>query len=1284
MRKIKVICLRTHLICVASVGLALLSASAAHADATKLADQPFVTASGGSANVALTPSVEWPTALVNAHKDSTFDPNKVVGGVYSPYVGYFDPYKCYTYDSTNGYFVPASIATLKSVTVSSVTISSPRCSSQWSGNLLNFATMQTIDIFRWTMTGGSRYIDKPYDSSSSDASLVVLRRAYGNNQGNVFPTKTLSASVDGGISSYIKTGDLSNFKSTKDVTFTNYNQGSTVSVTNNSTSKSFNVYVQVCNASVGLESNCKEYSVKKSNGTIVTAYKPEGLMQQHKDDFRFAMFGYLNIQDSGYPPKEDGGVMRAPMQNITHELTDMGSYVSNPDPDLATTSGVNKSGAMNYLNNFGYPDSVWNPGGKYKSEDEVSELYAEAVRYFTGAKTASPSVIPSGGMTQAYTENYPVITDWSQYPAIQNTCDKNYIVGIGDVRTHADKHIWNASGDSYASGTSPITINNQTSNIDAATWTDSVGSLEGMGALSTKTGSIMGDGTGYRFPDSTSGLSGCCSYNGFLMSGIAYWAHTQDINTIMDGTQTISTYWVDVLELSNYIDKNQFWLAAKYGGFKDANNNGKPDNGEWNAKGGMISTFPIPDNYFAASDAKNLVAGLTETFSAIAAEAGSATGASAVTNSFAKDSIGQSTFQTSYDPSKWSGDLYANKTTASSDGSTITSTKIWSAATKLKAMNWDSDRHIVTMVDSKDASGNTILTPKPFRIANLSTTELATLGTDTTTQQLVWQYLRGDSTYEKTKFRERNGPLGDIVDSEPVAVGAPDKPYTDDFNPGYSSFKTTYASRKPVVYVGANDGMLHAFDASVDSNGDATSNSGKELWAFIPNAVYEGPTQEAAGASEVDGIAALASTAYSHHYYVNATPVVADIDISRIGLNWKDATTPNWHSILIGGLGKGGKTYYAIDVTDPSVMTSESSVAGKVLWEFSDPDLGFSFGEPLVFKTERWGWVVAISSGYNNSTGEGKLFLLNPWTGALLTDPISTGVGTTANPTGMTAMSGGAAPADWTFKQIYGGDLFGNVWRFELPSGVVKDSAGVITDPGSDTINITQFASLKDSSGAALPITVHPWLASDSHGNRYVMVGTGRALHQDDVFGGSTITAQQQSFFAIRDGTTSTPWQTSTLPAGVSFPITRDDMDQITNLTVGTPATPKVGWYYDLTSGNSTSGRERVIRNLSFNYGVIMWIGDTPASEANTCTPGWSSNVYAVNMLNGKSVLTSTSGSAVPYISVSGGLAGAIFVQVGSKIYILGTDTKGNSSLLTPSLTTGSKATVINWRTLGE
>ena len=208
-----------------------------------------------------------------------------------------------------------------------------------------------------------------------------------------------------------------------------------------------------------------------------------------------------------------------------------------------------------------------------------------------------------------------------------------------------------------------------------------------------------------------------------------------------------------------------------------------------------------------------------------------------------------------------------------------------------------------------------------------------------------------------------------------------------------------------MVYVASNDGMLHAFNG-----GDSTDpNAGQEAWAIIPREV-------------LPRLNRLADTNWAqlHEYTVDATPTVGDV---------YDGTA--WHTIMIAGLNKGGRAYYAVDITNP-----DSPV---MLWEFNttnDPDLGYTFGNPVISKLEDGRWVVFATSGLNNVTpgdGKGYLYVLDAMTGSIIYK-IGTGVGNTTTPSGLTKIRNWVdnGAVDNTTKRVYGVDIQGHIWRFDV------------------------------------------------------------------------------------------------------------------------------------------------------------------------------------------------------------------------------------------------------------
>ncbi|MDP3225659.1 MAG: pilus assembly protein, partial [Rubrivivax sp.] len=412
-----------------------------------------------------------------------------------------------------------------------------------------------------------------------------------------------------------------------------------------------------------------------------------------------------------------------------------------------------------------------------------------------------------------WVDGFPVITTWDD--PVQYSCQRNFILGIGDVNTHADKNVPGATptGNEPAK---PSAVSADTS-VDAVAATHKVGALHGLGAsLGT-----------------TNPYNGCCNNNSALMAGIAYDSNTRDIRpdnasipqTV--GKQTIQTYWLDILEFLTYKSNNQYYLAAKYGGAK------VPDTFDpyaatadlptawWSTTGETVGGQARPDNYFVASRPDQMVLGLNRAFAKIAADL------RAYTTSFATSLpqtaiSGSASYGAQYDAGTWTGEVQANTVAFDTTTGDPTLTLQWSFSSKLAAQlsgtGWNTGR---LMVSWNTASGTAV----PFRHASISAAQQTALDTvyrtgDDSADYL--NYLRGDPAHEESStatgsakiYRNRAQPVGDIVGSKVRPVGPPAAPISSAANPGYGTFKTTHASRTTLLYVGTNAGVLHAIDGS--------------------------------------------------------------------------------------------------------------------------------------------------------------------------------------------------------------------------------------------------------------------------------------------------------------------------------------------------------------------------------------------------------------------------------------------------------------------------------------
>lgn len=422
-----------------------------------------------------------------------------------------------------------------------------------------------------------------------------------------------------------------------------------------------------------------------------------------------------------------------------------------------------------------------------------------------------------------------------------------------------------------------------------------------------------------------------------------------------------------------------------------------------------------------------------------------------------------------------------------------------------------------------------------------------------------------DDTVDTRLYRFRETVLGDLVNSTPVFVGAPKANFAD---PGYGpdstlgSFKTTQATRAGTIYVGANDGMLHAINAL----------TGEERWAYVPTMV-------------LDNMWKLADKNYgngvSHSYYVDGDIVVNDVCMSSC----TSTAGAVWKTILVGGLSGGGKGYFALDITIPN--------SPVLLWEFDetkDNDIGFTYGNPVITKKSdpNGTWVVLITSGYNNisgsNLGKGFLYVLNAATGAVITK-YATGAGDAATPSGLAKINAYVTNAESNneAKFVYGGDLLGNLWRFDI------NAAQSGTNP-------FKVALLKDPGGNTQPITVRPELA-EINGKRILYVGTGKYLGTSDL-----TDTQQQSIYAISDDATSSA--TLNNPRSSSTMVNQVLVNDTATATrhVQTPANQVSfatgrGWYIDFPDSGE---RQNVPAQLVF--GTLLLPTTVPSNTV--CSPG--------------------------------------------------------------------------------
>lgn len=595
----------------------------------------------------------------------------------------------------------------------------------------------------------------------------------------------------------------------------------------------------------------------------------------------------------------------------------------------------------------------------------------------------------------------------------------------------------------------------------------------------------------------------------------------------------------------------------------------------------------------------------------------------------------------------------------------------------------------------------------PNQLPQSSSWNIAQQGNATAERLVNW--IRGDTTYRDTGtvaatdlFRSRVSILGDIINAQPAYVKASPFNYTDTGYPAFKActegtgsgcpaaqFPTPAQPRRGTVFAAANDGMLHAFETDANNNpyfqtggigttvtsddtfqGNNTGN-GEERWAYIPGIV-------------LPNIYKLASTPYNHRYFTDGSPAVGDICTSTPCAGLSD-----WRTMLVAGLNSGGRGYYALDITNP--------LAPTLLWEFKvrkpsetacavtaadavgatdDCDLGLTFGNPILSKLNGQ-WVVFVTSGYNNTglepggtarqgDGKGYLYILNAVTGAII-KKIGTGVGgggtagasyTDADPSGLARINNWVDNAliNNTTTAVYGGDLKGNLWRFDLDSTSLSYLTAV------------KVATLATGGGTPQPITTKPelGLVNTFH---VVFVGTGEFLGVSD----KTDTTAQ-TVYAIKDDLN------TNVPVISRVPLVQQSLISATTTrtATGNPVdwtSPAVrGWYVDLPDSG-----ERVNVDPQLQLGSLVVISNVPS--ADTCTAGGFSWINTFDFKTG-SYIVSDSGNIASVKLSSSVVVGINVIQLpGGAVKVIVT-TADNQQLSqdTPVAATTFLGKRVSWR----
>jgi len=563
--------------------------------------------------------------------------------------------------------------------------------------------------------------------------------------------------------------------------------------------------------------------------------------------------------------------------------------------------------------------------------------------------------------------------------------------------------------------------------------------------------------------------------------------------------------------------------------------------------------------YFSARDPDSLVTGLQSALGAAEQKTGS--GAAAATSNLQPTEGDNYIYIANYRTLKWDGELSGYTIDLSSGA--ISSSPAWQASPLLDGKitaSGDADTRVIYT--------STASALKPFLWSNLTAAEQAYFDETKLTQYIDWtateitastgetmvNYLRGHHRYEDQDrdaafgtyyrlYRDREKTLGDIVHGQPVFVKTPFYNFSDT---GYDTFKSAQAARSGSIYVAANDGMLHAFDEN-----------GQERWAYVPPSVMKNMWR-------------LADKSYenNHRFFVDGPMAVSDVNAG------------GWKTILVGAFGKGARGYYALDITSPT--------SPQFLWSFTaddNPNVGYSYGTPMITKLNG-NWVVLVTSGHNNvpegtdypsADGRGYLFALDAGTGAVV-QTWATGVGTSGNPSGLSNINIRVADfqADNSMTVAYGGDLYGNLWRFNTDG-----STGNIISLGGDQA-----------------ITAAPEIG-EIDGKTVLFFGTGRYLGEDDLDD-----AQTQALYAVKDKGTSSSSKVNMAQNTISgTTVTAGDVDWAV----------QDGWY-----ANLPVSKERVHLSAQLYFGTVIFASTIPTASA--CQPGGYGRLYFLDYETGGAV----------------------------------------------------------------
>lgn len=966
-----------------------------------------------------------------------------------------------------------------------------------------------------------------------------------------------------------------------------------------------------------LEANC----VRQPSGS----YKPEGLMQQNASTMRFAAFGYANIAGNTV----SGGVLRSRMRYIANPNRDgeaaagpavkyqeeidphTGQFYLNPDRNAegpaqqAFTVNTDKkspspnfdnSGTINYLNKFGDYNN-------YKTNDPGAELYYTALRYLRHAgfpalyKNKLIEAAGTAGITKEVRDNFPLITDNWDNPlnvfsdnttlnVADNVCRPNYIIYIGDTNTHADASLpsgGNTPYDSNVDDDRDIHVRNlidekiKPNEPRLSWWNDNWGADASPGGA---------------------------------MAALALWGRTHDLQS--DFGKRLSSFMIDTVEDGDFKasaggKNNNYWLAAKYGGFNDLNKNGLPDVGEWettvnsnkvDAFEGRASLYKgTPSNYAAANNPTSMVAALNRAFEATAiAEAPSATSLGTTStkplSEGGKTMLLQSVFRDATTVVNGarvkvaSGDVLGLEATLK--GHKLEYEKKWSAGEKLQAAFHSSDNWKTRKVFTRAHTNSDAV-----RLADNNSAVIAAVH-DSNAVDLI-NYALGAKTYENgRKFRIRpNHLMGTVINSPVVTI--PSRTGSVSTVAGSCTYPASanINSRANRHVVAANDGMFYVLD-----------NAGNEIASYMPS-------------TALSQLARYASPNYSHFFMNDGIAATAEVCFGT-------GTGTNARTVVVGTAGRGGNSVYALDLTNPTTLEAKD-----MLWEFTHPGLGKSLFAPIITHDNTGTPVAIVSGGYNASEDTGYIYVLK------LNKPVGEQWREDTHPTTPWGSGGnwyriklGAGGVGELFAYqteartvaaVYGGDLEGKLWK------VSQNAEGRFVAGYADKSTGANLPIFKTAGGTSI---VGAPFAQIVGGKTYVVFITGRYFNKSDLpsttkivqnYAYGIIESKIGDNRALKSNGALIDDSTNLLQQSVNEQIVPDSVPQTVfyKVTDNTIEPKHEGWKLKLQQNWLSIDKSAIRGKRVAEFSAVNPLATDVASAGNMCTENGSTYSLSVNVFNG-------------------------------------------------------------------